>query len=139
MDLQPGLTVLVDDDEGSASAYLQTLHDPPVTVLLAAPPGDEWRADQLVEHAVEAPHLIGRPYRAMSSGERQRARLGTVLAQDGVLLLDEPFGYLDHAGILSVLRAVRGRTVVAACTADTRVHEHADRLLVVENGVARPA
>lgn len=135
MHVEPGLTVLVGEDGCGTSTYLRGLHDPPRTVLLTQPPGDEWQEHDVATHALEAPHLVGREYWTLSGGERQRVRLGTVLSQQGILLLDEPLGYLDDKGVVTVLQAIAGRTVVMACKSDPRAAQVADRVLTVVGGM----
>lgn len=132
--LEPGLTFLTGEHGCGTSMLLRSLHTPPTTVLLDQPPGQEWSDHEVATHALEAPHLVGREYWTLSGGERQRVRLGTALARDGVLLLDEPFGYLDAAGIATVLRALKGRTAVIVCKSDPSVLAHADRVLEVVDG-----
>ncbi len=134
MQIEPGLTLLVGEDGCGASEVLAALHDPPRTVLLSRPPGKEWRDHDVATHALAVPHLVGREYWTLSGGERQRARLGTALAHDGVLLLDEPFGYLDRTGVATLLAALMGRTAVVVCTSDPSVVDAADRVLTVVGG-----
>ncbi len=64
-------------------------------------------------------HLADRRFDELSGGERQRVLLAGAIAQDApILLLDEPFTFLDPAGqaefssIISRLRADRGVTVI---------------------------
>lgn len=134
MQIQDGLTFLVGEHGCGTTTLLGSLHTPPTTVLLEQPPGQEWSDHDVATHALDAPHLVGREYWTLSGGERQRVRLGTALAQDGVLLLDEPFGYLDAAGIATLLRALQGRTAVIVCKSDPAVLAHADRVLEVLDG-----
>lgn len=136
MDIEPGLTVLVGEDGCGTTTVLHQLHDPPRTVLLTQPPGQEWQEHDIATHALDAPHLVGREYWTLSGGERQRVRLGTVLAQQGILLLDEPLGYLDDRGVSTVLQAIAGRTVVMVCKSDPRAAAAAERVrTVVEGGL----
>lgn len=134
MGIEPGLTVLVGEHGCGTSTLLRSLHDPPRTAYLSQPPGDEWQDGDVVTSGLLAPHLVGREYWTLSGGERQRARLGAVLEQDGVLLLDEPFGYLDGAGVAQALEALGRRTAVVVCKTDPRVLEHADRVVTVVDG-----
>jgi ABC-type sugar transport system ATPase subunit len=139
--------VLVGEDQCGATTLLRVLAGLQVPdagrveggpcAWLGAPPGEEWQAHASVEHALEAPHLLGRRMTEMSRGERQRVRLGTVLADPApVVLLDEPFGYLDVAGIGVALAALRadGRPVLAVCKAHPVAAERADRVVTLEGG-----
>lgn len=134
----PGLTVLVGEHGCGTSTILRGLHAPPSTVLLTQPPGEEWAEHDEASHALEAPHLVGREYWTLSGGERQRVRLGTALSREGVLLLDEPLGYLDDRGVVTTLRALAGRTVVMVCKSDPRAWAAADRVLELVDGELRP-
>jgi ABC-type cobalamin/Fe3+-siderophores transport system ATPase subunit len=137
-DLPAGLTVLVGEHGCGTTTLLRALHDPPHTVLLSQPPGDEWSDHDLATHAFEAPHLLGREYWTLSGGERQRVRLGTALSQDGVLLLDEPLGYLDDRAVAAVLDGLAGRTALVVCKSDPRAWARADRLLELADGRLTP-
>ena len=134
MDIEPGLTVLVGEDGCGTTTVLHQLHDPPRTVLLTQPPGQEWQDHDVATDALEAPHLVGREYWTLSGGERQRVRLGTALAQQGILLLDEPLGYLDDLGVVTLLQAIVGRNVVMVCKSDLRAAAAADRVRTVVDG-----
>ena len=61
MQVEPGLTVLVGEDGCGTTTYLRGLHDPPRTVLMTQPPGDEWQDHDVATHAMDAPHLVGSP------------------------------------------------------------------------------
>jgi iron complex transport system ATP-binding protein len=110
----------------------QTTEDPfPSTVLDSVLVGrhphiDFWRwesdADRAIAHdalrAVALDDLAERDVDTLSGGERRRAALATMLAQNpDVLLLDEPINHLDPHHQLDVLKLLRdqaraGRTVV---------------------------
>lgn len=152
LDLGPGLTVLLGEDGGGTTTLLRVLAglQPPEAgtveggpaAYLGAPPGEEWHAHATVEHALGAPHLLGRRMSDMSRGERQRVRLGTVLADPApVLLLDEPLGYLDLTGVRDALDALvaDGRPVLAVCKAHPQAAERAARVLTLDGGRLRPA
>jgi sulfonate transport system ATP-binding protein len=145
--LVAGLTVLTGDHGCGTSTLLRLLAGRQVpdagtvrggpAALLPEPPGDDWHPSDVVRHALQAPHLVGRAMEAMSSGERQRVRLATLLARDEpVLLLDEPLGYLDDRGVQQVLEALAadGRPMLLVSKADTRPAAGADRVLTMVSG-----
>lgn len=130
--------MLVGEHGCGTTTLLHELHDPPRTVLLTQPPGEEWADADVATHAFDAPHLVGREYWTLSGGERQRVRLGTALSSGGILLLDEPLGYLDDVGVVAVLDGLAGRTVVMVCKSDPRAWKRADRLLELRDGALHP-
>jgi energy-coupling factor transporter ATP-binding protein EcfA2 len=147
LDLGPGITVITGDFGCGTSTLLRLLagvQEPDSgtverssVALLEAPPGHEWADHDVVQRALEAPHLVGREMWAMSAGERQRARLANLLASDAeVLLLDEPLGLLDARGRGQVMDALRadGRPMLVACKSDESVLPWADRVLVMRDG-----
>jgi iron complex transport system ATP-binding protein len=90
--------------------------------------------------AADAEHLVGRPFAALSGGERARVALARVLAQSTqLLLLDEPTASLDLHHQERVLRAVRTRARDGAA-AVVVLHDlglaaaHADRIAVLDEG-----
>lgn len=85
-------------------------------------------------------HLADRTYPTLSGGERSRAALARVLAQDtGVLLLDEPTAALDLHHQEMVLRLARERAMTGVAVAVV-LHDlglaaaHADRIVVLDGG-----
>lgn len=150
LDLGPGLTVVVGEDGCGTSTLLRVLagvQEPDAgtvegaaCALLPAPPGEEWNDHDQAADALDAPHLVGREMWTMSGGERQRVRLAGVLADPApVLLLDEPLGYLDKAGIRTALMALQalaaqGRALLVVSKSVPQAAAEADRVLVLADG-----
>jgi iron complex transport system ATP-binding protein len=99
--------------------------------------------DALVETSLrraDVAHLAERTFPTLSGGERSRAALARVLAQDaGVLLLDEPTAALDLHHQEMVLRLARERAEVGVAVVVV-LHDlglaaaHADRIVVLDGG-----
>lgn len=152
------LVVLTGDTGAGTSTLLRVLAGrQPVpqgtvdgeAVLLEEPPGSEW-ADGDVAGQVADPGLLvelgmrsppERELWMLSGGERQRVRLARALAAppSAVLLLDEPLGQLDVAGVRAVLARLAGRTAVVVAKADPRAAAVAGRVLTLEGGQLRLA
>ncbi len=90
-------------------------------------------------------HLMGRRIDTLSSGERQRVAIASVLAREPrLLLLDEPTSQLDHdaaSALAQTLRrlADRGTAVVIAEHRGERVRPIADRVLAIIDGMVGDA
>lgn len=101
----------------------------------------EGEADQAAAHAALAAcdltGLDAREVHTLSGGERRRASVAAVLAQDAdVMLLDEPLNHLDphhQRQLLKLLKArtAGGRVVVATLHDATLAARHADLALLL--------
>ena len=89
---------------------------------------------------LEIVHLLGRAPHTLSGGEQQRVALAGVLAmQPRLLVLDEPFAFLDAAGAAQLrvlLRRLRdaGVTLIVAEHRIEQLADLADRMLVLDRG-----
>jgi iron complex transport system ATP-binding protein len=91
--------------------------------------------------STEVEALAGRPFRALSGGEKQRVLLARALAQQPrLLLLDEPTAFLDlrHRlatyALLARLRRESGLTVVVVSHDLNLASRHCDRLVLLHRG-----
>jgi iron complex transport system ATP-binding protein len=116
-------------------------------VLLGRYPHRSWRPgwsstdEAQADAAIQRMDLCGREWRALnrcSGGERQRARLAALLAQDPhVYLLDEPLLHLDLRHQFELLAELRrlahehGRTVVMVLHDPARARRFCDRALLL--------
>jgi iron complex transport system ATP-binding protein len=110
------------------------------------PENSDHRDRETVRRAISAVELDGwedRIVSTLSGGERLRAHLARVIAQDAPLvLLDEPTSALDVAhqehvlGMLESL-AASGRAVVLVCHDLNAAARYADRIVVVDRGKIR--
>ncbi|MFP5021765.1 ABC transporter ATP-binding protein [Pseudonocardia phyllosphaerae] len=138
-------------------AFVGQEEDPPADLTVAEtvalgrlPHRPPWAGGDADEHAAVAGALAAvdltgyddRPVEHLSGGERRRVLLARGLAQDaGLLLLDEPTNHLDVRHAMALLRLVAGtgRTVVVALHDLDLAVRHCDRLVVLDDGRARPA
>ncbi|WP_338695969.1 heme ABC transporter ATP-binding protein [Streptomyces sp. Q6] len=103
----------------------------------------EDRDDEVIAHALrvtETSAFTGRPFSALSGGERARVALARVLAQSAqLLLLDEPTAALDLRHQELVLRVCRERAAAGDAVVVV-LHDlglaaaHADRTAVLHEG-----
>ncbi len=99
--------------------------------------------DRLIAAAVmqtDVGHLLGRSFPSLSGGEKARASLARVLAQDTpVVMLDEPTAALDLRHQEDVLRIARdlaaaGRAVIVVLHDLSLAAAYADDIAIIEKG-----
>ena len=84
--------------------------------------------------------LSEKPCYLLSGGEKRRLSIAGVLAmRPQVILLDEPFSFLDYPGIQEVLRHMvnlnrEGHTLVVTTHDVEKVVAHVDRIAIIHNG-----
>ncbi|WP_297574994.1 ABC transporter ATP-binding protein [uncultured Deefgea sp.] len=105
-----------------------------------------WQADdqQRIQQAMQAAdvsHLAEHALDEISGGERQRAWLAMLLAQNAnMLLLDEPSSALDLAHQYQLMTLLRQQTEQHTCTVIAVLHDlnlalrYADRILALRHG-----
>ena len=102
--------------------------------------GDDERVVAESLRRTDPTHLADRAFRTLSGGERARASLARVLAQDtDLVLLDEPTAALDLRHTEEVLAQAKaiarsGRTVVVVAHDLSLSSAYADELVVVDGG-----
>lgn len=85
-------------------------------------------------------HLRNRDLRELSGGERQKAYLSMVIAQDAdLILLDEPTTHLDIGYQFDLLELIqklnqKGKTIVMVLHELSHALEYSDRIAVMEHG-----
>ncbi|WP_085507817.1 ABC transporter ATP-binding protein [Thalassobacillus devorans] len=97
------------------------------------------RTETMLEHYGLAAHKDRHPY-TLSQGQKRRLSIATMMVENqGLLVLDEPtFGQDEHSAqeIITLLqqRQQEGATLVMVTHDMELVDQHADRVLVMENG-----
>ena len=100
----------------------------------------DYDAAEAAMAALNITELADRPIASLSGGQRQKAYIAMALAQDtAAVLLDEPTTFLDIAHQLQLMilareLAAKGKTVVLVLHDLTLALEHADALVVMEEG-----
>ena len=90
--------------------------------------------------AVGMEHLAGQKPHRLSGGEKRRLAIAGILAMESqVLVLDEPFANLDHAGMLQVLSRIAylhraGKTIILSTHDLDKTLGLAGRLILMKNG-----
>lgn len=104
----------------------------------------DWAAVDRAIEFLDLTSLTDRFIDEMSGGQRQRAFIAMVLAQDTeVILLDEPLNNLDMRHSVQLMRQVRraadelGRTVVLVMHDLNFAAAYSDRMLALQNGEVR--
>ena len=98
------------------------------------------RVDQVLRD-MGVTELRDRPLASLSGGQKQKVILATIFAlAPDVIVLDEPTGELDPQSsaqvfdLLSDMRAKRGTTIVIVEQKIMMLCQHADRLIVMDQG-----
>lgn len=84
--------------------------------------------------------LSEKPCHLLSGGEKRRLAIAGVLAmRPQVILLDEPFSFLDYPGIQEVLKHMvnlnrEGHTLIVTTHDVEKVIAHVDRIAIIHNG-----
>jgi len=92
--------------------------------LLRRPTKDDWRAAREAADFMEIQHLWDRPVGKLSGGQTQRVMLARAMAKSPqVLLLDEPFSYLDYTSVQQVSSKICQRHRQEGLTTMMVVHD----------------
>ena len=79
----------------------------------------------------------------LSGGEKRKLAIGSVLTlEPDIIILDEPFVNLDYPGVVNVLRLLlklkdKGHGIVIITHELEKTLAHADRLIILENGMVK--
>ena len=85
-------------------------------------------------------HLIARPSKALSGGEKRKLAIAGVLAlRPDIVVLDEPFAGLDYPGVRDILGSIiglfeAGHSVVVITHDIEKLLAHATRLVLMAEG-----
>jgi lipoprotein-releasing system ATP-binding protein len=116
----------------------------PLLIAGVAPAAAGRRAADVLAQVALADRASHRPA-ALSGGEQQRCAVARAIVHDpGVVLADEPSGNLDHAHSAQLHELLAGlartlETALVVATHNRDLAERADRILLLEHGVLRPA
>lgn len=100
------------------------------------------RVDEVLAMMALEP-IRDKPCHRLSGGQKRRVAIAGVLAmRPQVLLIDEPFANLDYAGVRQTLEHLvtlhrRGKTVVVTTHDVEKVMAHADRVVVLHEGLIK--
>ena len=79
----------------------------------------------------------------LSGGEKRKLAIGSILTlEPDIIILDEPFANLDYPGVVNVLRLLlklkgNGHGIVIITHELEKTLAHADRLIILENGMVK--
>ncbi len=84
---------------------------------------DNWRFfgkfDEKIAEVLEILHILSRPVRTFSRGERVKLSIGIeISAGKSLLLLDEPFSPLDERSRISLAEVLRDKNVIITAHGD---------------------
>jgi iron complex transport system ATP-binding protein len=108
--------------------------------MFSAPGAEDRRIAEGALDELRIAHLAGRPFTAISGGQRQLALIARALAQQApVIFMDEPTASLDFANQFHVLDCVRrlagaGRTIVVSSHHPDHALRFADRVVLMKTG-----
>ncbi len=116
----------------------------PLLIAGLAPAIAQQRAADVLAQVGLAERASHRPAE-LSGGEQQRCAVARAIVHDpGVVLADEPSGNLDHAHSAQLHDLLAGlartlETALVVATHNRDLAERADRILLLESGILRPA